>query len=293
MSVVDESAVKPGDAGVGDHGYSFSPVAGATWRPTGAGFEARDMGLYAASGGRLDVHHLRRSSSVPASSVPASLGWRGTGLPLDCFYVFAGSLMVEQSSGGDALTLTPGDVMHHVAGCACRFSVVSDSCELFAFRDVPDEAAADELDWLVAVDDGPGPDTISGCSVLKDVPESYVLGGGPRSFFEYRDLQTSRPTAGRIHLHVVQWASDEEPPEGGTFWHTHSMAQWFIVVRGHGEIGVEHECRQPMRRGDCMTIGNTVPHNEFTFSKDYHVIQLCTPAEYETLAVDEPAGWVD
>jgi hypothetical protein len=37
-----------------------------------------------------------------------------------------------------------------------------------------------------------------------------------------------------------------------------------------------------------MTIGEGLAHNEFLFSRDYALIQLCTPATYDTVPVDGP-----
>jgi mannose-6-phosphate isomerase-like protein (cupin superfamily) len=124
----------------------------------------------------------------------------------------------------------------------------------------------------------------SACVALPSKPEAYVAGNGPRPYFQYRDLGAQDVTDGRMHLHIVR-ATGTPSPEGGTNWHTHTMAQWYMVLEGEGNIDVKDHGRSQMHAGDCMTIARLMPHNEFKFSGDYEVMQLCTPGTYETTAV--------
>jgi len=118
------------------------------------------------------------------------------------------------------------------------------------------------------------------------------MGAGPRAFFKYRDLGMREATAGRIHTHVVR--ATGEPGEG-TDWHYHSMAQWFMIVGGTSDIRVEDKPRQTLIVGDTMCIGAgpRMRHNVAPFSGDYAVLEMCVPAEYETVAVDPPEGAAD
>src|SRR5690606_8170998 len=106
--------------------------------------------------------------------------------------------------------------------------------------------------------------------------ENYELGNGPRKFFYYRDLGTKEQTDGRIHLHLVQATE----PGAGTGWHYHSMAQWFMILRGTSTIAVEDHTYQPLVRGDAMCVGRgpDMRHNVAPFSRDYVVLEMCVPA---------------
>jgi hypothetical protein len=80
-------------------------------------------------------------------------------------------------------------------------------------------------------------------NVTREAPDSYEMGNGPRKFFLYRDLETRGETENRIHIHLVRAT---EPGEG-TGWHYHTMAQWFMVVGGTSNIGVEDHDLQPLK----------------------------------------------
>jgi quercetin dioxygenase-like cupin family protein len=90
-------------------------------------------------------------------------------------------------------------------------------------------------------------------------------------------------------MHVVQATGQ---PGEGTGWHYHSMAQWFMILRGRSDIRVETRPRQPLNVGDTMCIGAgpQMRHNVAPYSGDYSVLEMCIPAEYETTAVDPPEG---
>ena len=112
--------------------------------------------------------------------------------------------------------------------------------------------------------------------------------GGLRDFFLYRDLETRAATDGRLHIHVVR-ATEAGP---GTGWHYHTMAQWFMVIGGSAVIRVEDQPRQELGWGDSMCIGRgpRMRHEIADHSADYLVLEVCVPAAYSTVAVDEPAG---
>ena len=121
-----------------------------------------------------------------------------------------------------------------------------------------------------------------------DLDENYELGAGPRKFFRYRDLGTRGPSENRIHIHVVRATE----PGAGTGWHYHSMAQWFMIVGGESWIRVEDRPTEHIRVGDSMCIGSGehMRHNVAPFIGDYAVLEMCVPAEYETIAVPRPEG---
>ena len=257
--------------------FTVRHLAGADWRG-GDGFEIRDLGLATASHGLIGASHYRSLREG------ISLDWGRIQRELDVCYVFAGSMWVYRDETAELLQ--HGDCLYHGPGCTCRLGAISDDCELVGIRtegrEIPStqEAHREALD---AVGQG-GP---SSCHILSNDPEAYITGAGPRSFFGYRDFGADDVTNGRIHLHVVRAIADEAPSTG-TGWHAHSMSQWYMVTRGEGNIDVAGHSRHQLLRGDCMTIDAYMAHDEFRYSSDYEVIQLCTPAIYETIAVDAP-----
>jgi quercetin dioxygenase-like cupin family protein len=121
-----------------------------------------------------------------------------------------------------------------------------------------------------------------------DSSDAWATGvGGPRSFFAYRDLGTAESTGGHLHTHAVRAAAQME---GGTGWHYHSMGQLFVVFEGGCEIGVEGQGWVTMGPLDAMCIAAGLVHNVRSFDPSYHLIELCIPAVYETVAVDGPAS---
>ncbi len=241
------------------------------------GFELRDLGLSEASHGLLDASHYRclRDGVVLDSDRISH--------DLDVFYVLAGSLSISRDNQTSEL-LQEGDCIHHRRECACRYAAASSDCELLHIRS-RGTLTSDAPEGIHHDQDATAPAGPSNCYILKNTPESYVIGAGPRSFFGYRDLGANEVTDGRIHLHMVR-ATSQEAPSNGTGWHIHSMSQWYIVTGGVGNIDVAAHGRHRLVRGDFMTISAQMPHNEFEFSPDYEVIQLCTPARYETVAVE-------
>jgi mannose-6-phosphate isomerase-like protein (cupin superfamily) len=120
--------------------------------------------------------------------------------------------------------------------------------------------------------------------VNRDEPSAYVAGQGPRRYFAYRDLGVAGATDRRIHIHVVRAI---EVPPGGTGWHMHTMGQLFVVLSGSGVIKVNSPEAIAIKAGDSMCIGAGMKHDVSSFSADYAVIEVCLPADYDTM--DAPA----
>jgi hypothetical protein len=111
-----------------------------------------------------------------------------------------------------------------------------------------------------------------------------VLGdGGPRSYAFYRDLGTREATEGRIHMHLIKADLDNPAPEGGSGDHTHSMAQFFLPVQGWLDFTAEEQPKRRCSPGDFYMLGSRVVHNAVLPSRDYATLQMCIPAEYDTV----------
>jgi quercetin dioxygenase-like cupin family protein len=253
-----------------------------TWTPRSSGLEVRDLGLADASDGKIGCQHLRAAGET----ITAGDEWHCYDLDFEFFYVLKGTLKLENQEG-EVTEFGPGGAGYHpgfywhrsleISGDAEIVRITSPATgERFEGRDTPLPERAATLD--------PNRTAI----YSHDIDENYELGAGPRKFFKYRDLGTRIPTEERIHLHVVRATE----PGAGTGWHYHSMAQWFMIVGGESWIGVEDNPNKHISVGDSMCIGSGEHqrHNVAPFSGDYAVLEMCVPAEYETIAVSKPEG---
>ncbi|SCW69939.1 Mannose-6-phosphate isomerase, cupin superfamily [Sphingobium faniae] len=143
-----------------------------------------------------------------------------------------------------------------------------------------------EGDEAAAKDYG-SPDT-GGTVITRESEDAYIVGDGPRAFFGYRDLGTAGLTDRRIHIHLVRAV---KMSEGGTGWHSHTMGQIFYILRGQGKLLVEDAAAVKMDAGDAMCIAPGMRHNVPGFSKDYFLLEMCVPADYDTVDAPPPAIW--
>jgi quercetin dioxygenase-like cupin family protein len=263
-------------------GYVFVPKDGGTWVARGSSVEVRDLGLDAASNGKIGCTHIRATGQEITSGE-----WHCYDLDFEFFYVLKGSMTMLNQEGEETEFAAggagyhPGFYWHKSVRLSPDLEVVRITSpadgERFDGRETPLPDRAATLD----------PERT--CVYSHDVEENYEMGAGPRKFFKYRDLGTRIPTEERIHIHVVRGTG---VPGEGTGWHYHSMAQWFTIVGGESWIRVEDNPTEHITFGDSMCIGSgpNMRHNVAPFSGDYAVLEMCVPAQYETIAVPAPAG---
>jgi quercetin dioxygenase-like cupin family protein len=240
--------------------------------------EYRNLRMSEATGGKMGVQHIRSKQAVESD-------WHCHDCDFQFVYVLAGRIEVENEHG-ERVALAAGDTLYHPAFLFHRESISSDyECvEITAPANIGTITGRDAVLPERAGELDPARRAV----YTYERPESYEKGSGPRRYFLYRDLGTAQPTDGRIHLHVV--CATE--PGAGTGWHYHTMAQWFMILRGHSWIRVEHRPKQRLTVGDTMCLGRgaSMRHNVAPFSGDYKVLELCVPATYETTAVPPPSG---
>ena len=267
-------------------GYTAVPADGGTWRQgPRKNLEQRDLGLGDASDRKLGVQHIR----VTGAKEPLFGDWHCHDVDFQCLYVLRGSIKFEMEDG-ETVVLQENDSAYippfyrHTQMLSTDFECVefTSPAELGTItgRDAQLPARAASL--------VPQRKPV----FSRDVPDNWMDGAGPRGFFAYRDLGTRGPSDGRIHLHVVKATGTAGE---GTGWHYHTMAQWFMVLRGTADIRVETKPRQTLRVWDTMCIGSgpDMRHTVGPFSSDYVVIEICVPAEYDTIAVEAPVGAAD
>ncbi|MBS38392.1 MAG: cupin [Thiotrichales bacterium] len=113
---------------------------------------------------------------------------------------------------------------------------------------------------------------------------------GLRSFFEYRDLGIKEATGGAFKAHVIRHKSDCEDTLRATGRHVHSLEfQMIYVLKGWIKFVYEGEGEYTFRPGDCCLQRAGIVHDEIECSDDVEVLEITSPAVYETHAVQPTA----
>ncbi len=242
------------------------------------GMEQRDLGVNQASKGKMSAAHLRVAD---AKAIPTD--WRALDTDFHFMYVFKGSAKLENAAGQE-VSLTHGLTAVQPAFLRHRIFDYSPDFEMF-------EMVAPADPKVFTGKDTPLPERARQFASMKgqylpETPESFVQGAGPRKYFRYRDLQTTKPTAGRVHIHIVQAI---EPMPGGTGWHTHSMRQLFYVIGGSAGWAAEGDTKHTrVNTWDSVCVSQGQKHDVPSFTADYRVLEVCMPAEYDTVSVEPP-----
>jgi quercetin dioxygenase-like cupin family protein len=259
-------------------GHTSVPAGSGAWEPgLRPHLQYRDLGLAEATNGLFTAKHIR----VADGGGGTATDWHCHDLDFQFFYVLKGSIKIE-TQHGEVHTFGPGG-----AGCVpalywhreSEFSPDYEVIEITSPGDV-ETITGRESELPREVDPELRP------VYTHDTPDQYSLGAGPRKFFEYRDFGTRGLTDDRIHVHIVRATE----PGAGTGWHYHTMAQWFMILRGSSYIRVEDGPLVKLDELDAMCIGDgpDMRHNVAPFTGDYVVLEMCVPAIYETIAVDPP-----
>ena len=108
--------------------------------------------------------------------------------------------------------------------------------------------------------------------------------GGLRSFFEYRDLGIKSATGGKFVAHVIRAVPGEhtEPQ-----WHTHNLEfQMVYILKGWVKFEYEEEGEITLREGSSVLQPPGIKHREVSHSDDLELLEICSPAEFETNLTD-------
>lgn len=259
--------------------YSFVDASGSWGKGRWVGTEVYDLGLAAASGGKMSASHIRNSRAQPAGST----GWEALDLDFHFLYSLKGSAKIENADG-ELVTLEPGATTCLPPLFRHRLLDVSPDFELL-------EILSPGMPTVVRGRDAALPERARHFAGRRpeysfETAGCYHTGAGPRRFFRYRDLNTRGPTEGRIHIHAIQAV---EPMQGGTGWHKHTMSQLFWVTRGRAGFNIEgHGEIREVVAGDAVCVAAGMRHNVPTFSLDYELIEMCIPADYDTIDTEPP-----
>ncbi|MGH1489225.1 MAG: cupin domain-containing protein [Acidimicrobiales bacterium] len=109
---------------------------------------------------------------------------------------------------------------------------------------------------------------------------------GRRAFLKYRDLGLEGATDGRLRATMMRSEAKNE----ATGWHYHQCdVQFIYVVDGWVELEFEGGRTERLEKGSSMTIPGGVIHNETAMADNFELIEVCSPANMGTVAVDAPA----
>jgi quercetin dioxygenase-like cupin family protein len=105
---------------------------------------------------------------------------------------------------------------------------------------------------------------------------------GLRAFFAYRDLGVAGATGGQFGAHVIRAVPGTGPkPE----WHTHALGFQLVYVL-HGWVEFEYADIGQVRleAGSSVVQPPGVRHREVAHSEDLEMLEITSPAEFETSA---------
>lgn len=109
---------------------------------------------------------------------------------------------------------------------------------------------------------------------------------GRREFLKYRDLGLEGATGGKLRATMMRSEAKNEE----TGWHYHECdVQFIYVVNGWVELEFEGGRIERLEQGSSMTIPGGMLHNEIAMADDFEIIEVCSPANMGTVAVDPPA----
>ena len=118
--------------------------------------------------------------------------------------------------------------------------------------------------------------------------ESNYTHNGLRAFFEYRDLGIKEATAEQFNAHVIRARPGEETPGE---WHRHDLGlQMVYVLRGWVLFEYEGIGEVLLRPGSCVYQPAGIWHREIRHSDDLEMLEITSPAEFETEAAEPPVS---
>jgi len=121
---------------------------------------------------------------------------------------------------------------------------------------------------------------------ISHADNSAFAGAGLRSFFEYRGLGIDEATGGKFGAHVIRAVPGADSPGA---LHVHALDfQMVYVTKGWVEFEYEGEGLQMLRAGSCVLQPPGIRHREVRHSDDMELIEITSPAEFETFEKEAP-----
>ena len=119
---------------------------------------------------------------------------------------------------------------------------------------------------------------------ISHADDSPFAGEGLRSFFEYRQLGINEATSGEFGAQVIRAVPGEH---SAGQWHRHTLDfQMVYITRGWVEFEYENKGRVMLRAGSSVLQPAEIVHREVRHSDDMELVEITSPAEFETTPVD-------
>ena len=121
-----------------------------------------------------------------------------------------------------------------------------------------------------------------------DVATSAKWTPGLREIFEYRDLGIKERTKGDYVAHLIRHNGNKAKDEVQQ-WHVHDCTfQMVYVLNGSATFEYAGQGTKTIRKGDCINQVPGIPHREIACSEDFEVLEIVSPANFETRIVEAP-----
>ena len=110
---------------------------------------------------------------------------------------------------------------------------------------------------------------------------------GLRSFLEYRDLGIKNATHGQFKAHVIRVRKGEDHGSlHSTGLHQHHVDfQMIFILKGWIKFTYAGHGEHTFGPGDCCLQPPGIMHNELDCSDDLELLEILSPADYETVAL--------
>lgn len=128
----------------------------------------------------------------------------------------------------------------------------------------------------------------TGFSFATSYAKDAVFNEGLRDFLEYRDLGIAGATDGKFRAHVIRVKHGGDTGDlHTTGLHRHHLDfQMIYILKGWIKFTYEGQGEHVFGPGDCCLQPPGIVHNELECSDDLELIEITSPAKYETVAVN-------
>ncbi len=125
---------------------------------------------------------------------------------------------------------------------------------------------------------------------VHDLASEATWAPGLREIFEYRDLGIKDGTEGDYVAHIIR-ANGKKQKDGVRHWHVHDCRfQFVLVLNGWATFEYEGQGVHTIRKGDAIHQTPNIKHREIDCSDDFEVLEIVSPANFETRIVEPPEG---
>ncbi|MGI9486223.1 MAG: cupin domain-containing protein [Geminicoccaceae bacterium] len=113
---------------------------------------------------------------------------------------------------------------------------------------------------------------------------------GLREVFDYRDLGIKEGTNGDYVAHIIK-ANGKTQVDKVQQWHIHKCDfQFVMVLNGWATFEYEGQGEHTIKKGDAILQTPMIKHREIACSEDFEVLEIVSPANFETEIVAAPTG---